>query len=39
MNRVRDTVWATPENITTTLLGTADPSVKVGVVLASFRNG
>ena len=39
MNRVRDTVWATPENITATLLGTADPSVKVGVVLASFRNG
>jgi hypothetical protein len=31
--------WSSPENVTATLIGVADPSVKAGVVIASFNAG
>ncbi len=31
--------WASPDNVTATLIGVANPTVKAGVVLASFRAG
>jgi len=31
--------WASPDNVTATLIGVADPSVKAGVVIASFNAG
>lgn len=31
--------WTSPDNVTATLIGVADPSVKAGVVIASFNAG
>jgi hypothetical protein len=39
LNYVSGRGWASPDNVTATLIGVADPSVKAGVVIASFNAG